>query len=123
MNRIHSCEGLQLFRIASIPAGMPLAVLVEPAGTGGPFTAGDHEVVELVAQVVADRHDAGDARCGVSGVFGPAAVGECSLECDDAVVDAHRDGGWGAGGASEVCLDGRGDVGLDSVVGAPVDGK
>ena len=24
VNRIHSCEGLQLFRIASVPAGMPL---------------------------------------------------------------------------------------------------
>jgi hypothetical protein len=39
INRIHSCEGLQLFRIASVPVGMPLAVLGEPAGTGGPFTA------------------------------------------------------------------------------------
>ena len=86
---------------------MPLAVLVVRPARVGWSQAGDHEVVELVAQGVADGHDAGDARC-VSGVSGPAAVGECSLECDDAVVDVHRDGGWGAGGASEVCLDGRG---------------
>ena len=121
MNGIHSCEGLQLFRIASVrwdAAGRARRT----AARVGRSQAGDHEVVELVAQVIADGHDAGDARCGVSGVFGPAAVGERSLECDDAVVDVHRNGGWGAA-APEVCLDGRGDVGLDSIVGAPVDGK
>src|SRR4029450_12051105 len=58
MNRIHSCEGFQLFRIASVPAGMPLAVLLEPAGSGGRSQPGDHEVVDLVAQVIADGHDA-----------------------------------------------------------------